>query len=224
MDKEKVVVLFSGGLDSSSLVGLMLHEGYNVIPLSINYGQRHARELHAAQQVLSHFNLEHKHVVVDALGLRPLLKGSSQTDDVDVPEGHYAAPSMKITVVPNRNMILISLATALALSENADAVGFAAHAGDHYIYPDCRPNFIYRMGKVMEIASEKPIRIIAPFQNLSKGEILKTVRDAGADVPFGLTFSCYKGEIKHCGVCGTCVERKEAFQKAGITDPTIYVA
>ncbi len=217
----KAVVLLSGGLDSSALLYATAKAGHEVFALSVHYGQRHERELHAAAAIAERAGVSHR--VVDLSLLKPILAGSSQTsDDVDVPEGHYADETMKLTVVPNRNMILISIAVAYAVSLKAPYVAYAAHAGDHAIYPDCRPEFITRIARAIEVCDYEPPILVAPYKHISKSQIVTEGTANG--VPFELTWSCYKGDVVHCGKCGTCVERREAFSLARIADPTVYSA
>jgi 7-cyano-7-deazaguanine synthase len=216
----KAVCLLSGGLDSTVLLGLTQDEGMEPIALSINYGQRHNRELVAAVEVARFYKVPH--FVVD-LGdaLRNILTGSALTDDIEVPEGHYAADNMAITVVPNRNAILLSLATALAVSRGAEVVRFAAHSGDHTIYPDCREEFVSPFSEAMEQGNRPAkVHVEAPFLHISKTDIVRLGYDIGA--PLGMTWSCYKGGERQCGRCGTCTERALAFKEAGVEDPTEY--
>lgn len=150
----KAVVLLSGGLDSSTLLYEAIAGGHEVLALSLHYGQRHARELEAAAKVATLAGVEHKQV--NLLPLLDVFAGadSSQVGNyVPVPTGHYADESMKRTIVPNRNMILLSIAAAFAISNNAKLVGYAAHAGDHPIYPDCRPEFAESFNKTVELAT-----------------------------------------------------------------------
>lgn len=216
--RDKVVVLHSGGLDSSVLLYHLRDQGLEVFPLSIWYGQRHARELEFASILAGHtFPSRH----VDLQELAEVLKGSSQTDsEVEVPEGHYAADNMSITVVPNRNMILFAVATAHAISLKARYVAYAAHAGDHAQYADCRPEFFNAIGHAIELCDYNAPQAKAPFIAWTKSDIVK--RGAELGVPFEATWSCYKGGLIHCGRCGTCVERAEAFHLAGVPDPTEY--
>jgi 7-cyano-7-deazaguanine synthase len=214
-----VVSLFSGGLDSTVLLFSLLDQGHDVIPLLVNYGQRHIRELEAASRICSMLGVTWQ--AADLRALAPLLTGSSQTSaDIPVPEGHYTDLSMKATVVPNRNMLMLSCAIACAVSQQAQAVAYAAHAGDHPIYPDCRPEFIAALAQAAQLCAWEPIQLLAPFQTMGKADIVRL----GADlhVPFAETWSCYKGGTVHCGRCGTDVERREAFVLAGIPDPTEY--
>ncbi len=216
----KAVVIYSGGMDSFTTLhrAINAHGVDEVAAFSLNYGQRHKKELLVAANVCKGLGIEH--VVHEAASLRELLGGSSLTSDQPVPEGHYAEPSMKQTVVPNRNMILLSLAIGFAVSIDADEVWTGMHAGDHAIYPDCRPEFVAAMHAVAQIANYKPVAIEAPFLMRSKGEILNW------GLAFGLTYhdtwTCYNGRTKPCGKCGACVERLEAFTLNNATDPVEY--
>jgi 7-cyano-7-deazaguanine synthase len=217
--KKKAIVLLSGGMDSTTLLYELLRSGYDVAALGINYGQRHVRELESAAAVAARAGVEYK--LLDLSSVKDFLAGSSQTSDIDVPEGHYADESMRITVVPNRNMILLSCAIGWAVSRNATVVAYAAHAGDHAIYPDCRLPFINALGEAAKLCHFYPVELFAPFASISKTDICR--RGFQLEVPYELTWSCYKGLDKHCGKCGTCTERREAFRDAGIvTDPTTY--
>lgn len=219
MKQSKTVLIYSGGIDSTVLLYDLLNSGYDVKALSVNYGQRHGKELDCAKSLCKQLNVEHH--VADLTALNPLLSGSSLTSPhVQVPEGHYEDESMKATVVPNRNMILLSIATGWAMSTGASSVSYAAHSGDRAIYPDCREEFADAMNGVMEIAGWDKVSLNRPFSSLAKADIVKLGDEL--DVPFEQTWSCYKGGQVHCGVCGTCVERREAFQLSGVTDPTIY--
>jgi 7-cyano-7-deazaguanine synthase len=215
----KAVILFSGGLDSTVLAQQLVQEKADVRLLSIHYGQRHHKELQHSTRIAQLLGLPHQ--ILDFSSLGKLLSGSSLTDDtVSLPEGHYAEESMKSTVVPNRNMILLSLAGGHALSIGFDTIAYAAHAGDHTIYPDCRPEFANAMETVLNLADWAPLRLHRPFVNLKKQDLVKLGHKMGA--PLNETWSCYAGRDLHCGKCGTCVERKEAFSLANIPDPTKY--
>jgi len=216
---KKWVLLYSGGLDSTVALFDLLARKDEVACLSIIYGQRHRKELELAAHITKTLGVQHQ--VIDLGALRPIMTGNSQTDSsVEVPEGHYTEESMKLTVVPNRNMIFLSVAMAAALSKNFDGVVYAAHGGDHAIYPDCRPEFVRAIQEVAKICDWKQLEVFAPFLAKTKSEIV--LRGMDLDVPFSKTWSCYKGGEKHCGKCGTCVERKEAFALAKVSDPTIY--
>jgi 7-cyano-7-deazaguanine synthase len=220
-----VVTTLSGGLDSVTLAHALAADGLDLIALSFHYGQRHAKELDRAARCAD--RLEAEHHVVDLRPVGALLTGSALTDSaVAVPEGHYTDVSMAATVVPNRNAIMLSVAVGVAVARRAGAVATAVHAGDHAIYPDCRPAFIDAIEHEARVANEGFIadgfRVLAPFLQLSKSEIVR--RGAALGVPFDETWSCYLGEDLHCGRCGTCVERREAFELAGVHDPTPYAA
>lgn len=215
----KVVLAYSGGLDSTVLLYWLRKTGVDVKCLSVDYNQRHITELNHGKRITDMLGVEHK--IVNLPGVRELLKGSSQTDfNVDVPEGHYAEESMKQTVVPNRNMLLLALCGAWAVSTKSDGVYYAAHAGDHAIYPDCRPEFVVAMGLALDLCDWHKLFLGVPFLGFSKSHIIEMGN--GLEVPFGMTWTCYKGGEKHCGKCGSCTERKEAFILAKVSDPTIY--
>jgi len=219
------ISIVSGGLDSVTMAYWLANEGYVQRLLSFDYGQRHVKELESAQRCADALNVAH--TVVDLHSVTPLLWGSSLTDlAVDVPDGHYAAPSMAATVVPNRNAIMLSIAYAAAIADGAYAVAMGVHTGDHFIYPDCRPDFIKRFAAMERVAAEGHIvegfRLLTPFLKVDKTEIARQAHLLG--VPIADTWSCYKGREVHCGQCGTCVERKEALHLAGVADPTEYMA
>lgn len=233
MSKEVVVV--SGGLDSTTLLYLARHcPGDNEIyAISFNYGQRHLKELDYARKSCGVLGVNHE--VVDLTNITKLLGagGSSLVSDAEVPDGHYAAENMKQTVVPNRNMIMASIAAGYAVAMDADRLWLGVHAGDHFIYPDCRPAFFNHLniavvlgnegfGKIPEIKNNDrlPSFVLTPFIHSTKNDIASEAVSLG--VPLEDTWSCYKGGINHCGRCGTCVERQEAIASTGVVDPTVY--
>lgn len=217
----RAVVVHSGGLDSTVLLAWARARGYDVLSLSVNYGQRHERELAHASAIADAIGVRHR--LVDLHALRYALPGSALTDaSVPVPHGHYEEESMKATVVPNRNMILLAVAIAVAVAEGAERVMYGAHAGDHAIYPDCRPDFYAAMQKAARLADWMPVELVAPFVQMTKAQIVETGHRLR--VPFEMTWSCYEGGDVHCGKCGTCVERREAFALANVYDPTRYRA
>lgn len=216
--KPKAVVIISGGLDSTVLL-YYVRQKFDVYALSFDYGQRHSKELGYAAYTCAQLGVEHD--IIDLCSLQGLLK-SSLTFAGEVPEGHYAADNMKATVVPNRNAIMLSIAYGYAISLGASTVFIGAHAGDHAIYPDCRPEFFASLTAVLQSANEwaPPVLIDPPFVYLSKQSIVEIGKAIG--VPFDETWSCYQGGKLHCGRCGTCVERAEAFALAKVDDPTVY--
>ncbi|MCC2605938.1 7-cyano-7-deazaguanine synthase QueC [Planctobacterium marinum] len=215
---QKVVVIYSGGMDSFTVLHKAIKDGYQVFPLSFDYGQRHKKELDYAARVCKQLNVHHK--IVDISAINQLIGGSSLTADIDVPEGHYAEESMKQTVVPNRNMILLSMAVGYAVSLEADKVYYGAHSGDHAIYPDCRPEFVQKMNDVSAIANYQPVEIYSPYLTVSKIDILTDGLKMGLD--YSQTWTCYNGREKACGKCGACQERLEAFEKNASSDPLEY--
>lgn len=217
----KVVAIFSGGMDSSTMLYQLLAQGHEVKAIGFDYGQRHAVELDAAKAIAARAGVAYE--TVDLRSLGPVIAGqSSQVNpDVEVPDGHYTEESMKATVVPNRNMIMLSVAVAHAISIDFDAIAYGAHAGDHTIYPDCRSEFVDAMKAVIGLCDWKQVELLTPFVAVSKSDIAKIGGEL--QVPFGMTWSCYKGGTTHCGTCGTCVERREAFELAGLEDPTSYL-
>ena len=215
---DSVVVIYSGGMDSFTLLHLARARGLKVHALSFNYGQRHVRELDVAAAVCQAEGIPHK--VIDIRAMSEVMSGSSLTSDIEVPEGHYEEDTMKATVVPNRNMILLSLATGYAVTTGAGAVWYGAHGGDHAIYPDCRPESVEKMDAVCRVANYEPVGIEAPFMAMDKGQILAEGLKLGLD--YSQTWTCYNGRDKACGRCGSCVERLEAFAANGVTDPLAY--
>ena len=215
----KTVLIYSGGLDSTVLLYHLRAAGQSVHALSVNYGQRHACELDHAADICRILQLPNP--VADLSAIQPLIAGSSLTSaDIEVAEGHYTEESMKSTVVPNRNMILLSIAAGHALSIGAQQIAYAAHSGDHAIYPDCRNEFADAMAEAIRLCDWSTVELSRPFVDWTKADIVR--RGAELNLPFEKTWSCYKGGEIHCGRCGTCIERREAFDLAGIADPTTY--
>lgn len=215
----KAVVIYSGGMDSYTLLNrVRQQEGLTPLALTFNYGQRHVREIEVAAAVCRQLGVHHQ--VIDLRAILPLLSGSSLTDDLPIPEGHYEDDSMRSTVVPNRNMILLSLAIGYAVSQGASRVFYGAHGGDHAIYPDCRPEFVARMNDVAAVANYEAVAIEAPYLHWNKAQILGDGLTMGLD--YSQSWTCYNGRAKACGKCGSCVERLEAFASHGLSDPLPY--
>lgn len=214
------IVICSGGLDSVTLAHKTAAERRLAALLSFDYGQRHVKEIESARACAARLGVPHR--VVDLRGVGAALSGSALTDDVDVPDGHYAEDTMKITIVPNRNAIMLAVAFGMAAAQKAGAVAAAVHGGDHFIYPDCRPGFIAAFQAMQDHALEgvAEVNLWTPYVQGSKADIVADGAHLG--VPFAETWSCYKGGLRHCGRCGTCVERREAFHLAGVADPTAY--
>ena len=216
----KTIVICSGGLDSVSLAHVLAAEGRLAALVSFDYGQRHRKELDFAARAATRLGVPFH--LIDMRGIGAALTGSALTDDLDVPDGHYAEDTMRITVVPNRNAIMLTIAFGVAAAQGAEAVATAVHGGDHFIYPDCRPAFTDAFQVMQDAALDgyANVRLRTPYVNRSKGDIVADGARVGT--PFAETWSCYKGGEVHCGRCGTCVERREAFDLAGVPDPTDY--
>lgn len=216
MEKNSLIIV-SGGMDSITL----LHYRKEQISLAVtfDYGSNHNRREteYAAYHCKS---LDIEHIVIPLSFIHDYFKSSLLQGADAIPEGHYTAENMKSTVVPFRNGIMLAVACGIAESRGLDRVLIANHNGDHAIYPDCRENFITAMGKAMEAGTYEHISIDAPFTDISKTDIALIGKRLGID--YSKTYSCYKGGEKHCGKCGTCVERKEALRNAGIEDTTEY--
>jgi len=221
----KVVSVVSGGMDSVTLAYYQHYQlGWDQLLVSFNYGQRHRKELEYA--ALAAHALGTEHLVVDISFMAGLIPTSSLTGEVEVPDGHYAEDSMRATVVPNRNAMMLNIAAAVAIARGFDGIATGVHAGDHFIYPDCRPEFIMALQDTLRIGNEgfcSPGFIVhAPFLHSTKAAIARKAFECG--VPLEATWSCYKGGDVHCGSCGTCFERREAIREAGVEDPTVYAS
>lgn len=220
MEKNKIVVIFSGGLDSTTLMYEAMERGMIVTSaISFNYGQRHSKELEFAKATCAKFGIKHHLIDLSQTGLvealstsdTSLLAGASN----EVPDGHYTNLTMKATVVPNRNMIMLSIAGGIAVAEGANNVATGVHSGDHFIYPDCRPGFVAAASEALLQGNEgfgNLQGIIAPFIDGDKTDIAFLALQL--NLPFEESWSCYKGGEIHCGRCGTCVERLEAIHDA----------
>lgn len=214
--KDGIIVL-SGGMDSVT----MLHEFASEIKVAVSfdYGSKHnAKEIPFAALHCQQLGIQH--IVIPLDFMTRYFKSSLLMGGEDIPEGNYDDENMKSTVVPFRNGIMLSVAAGLAESHGLKRLFIANHFGDHAIYPDCRAGFIKAMSEAVSEGTYEHIRIEAPYTGISKTDIAK--RGAKLGINYAETWSCYKGGEKHCGKCGTCMERKEAFREAGLIDPTIY--
>lgn len=217
MAEKKSLIIVSGGMDSVTL----LHDRKEQIAFAVtfDYGSNHnKREAEYAAYHCQQLGIEH--IVIPLAFIKEYFKSSLLEGADAVPEGHYQDENMKSTVVPFRNGIMLAIACGLAESRDLKAVLIANHAGDHAIYPDCRATFISSMSEAMAYGTYRNVTIEAPYTGISKTDIAKIGKQLGID--YSKTYSCYKGGEKHCGKCGTCVERKEALRDAGIEDPTEY--
>ncbi|MCA0994034.1 7-cyano-7-deazaguanine synthase QueC [Alloyangia pacifica] len=216
----KTIVICSGGLDSVSLAHMVAARHDLTRLVSFDYGQRHAKELDFAKAAAERLGVPFHRIDMRTIGAA--LTGSALTSDIDVPDGHYAEETMRITVVPNRNAIMLAIAFGVAAANGDEAVATAVHGGDHFIYPDCRPGFTRAFETMQRHALDgyAGVSLYTPFVERTKADIV--TEGAKHGTPFAQTWSCYKGGETHCGRCGTCVERREAFHLAGVADPTIY--
>lgn len=211
---KKYLLVLSGGMDSVT----MLHEYRDIIAAAVTfqYGSNHnKREAHFARLNCEKLGVEW--IEIDLTFMARHFKSSLLEGAEAIPEGHYEDENMRSTVVPFRNGIMLAVAAGLAESRELDGVMIANHSGDHAIYPDCRPEFIRSMGQAIADGTYEHLELLAPYTSISKGEIALRGKKLGVD--YALTYSCYKGGEKHCGKCGTCVERAEALKYAGITLP-----
>ena len=214
--KDSILIL-SGGMDSTTL--LYDQQERIAAAVTFDYGSKHnAREIPFARLHCERLGIEH--LVIPLGFMSQYFESSLLEGGAEIPEGHYADDNMKSTVVPFRNGIMLSIAIGLAESRGLKHVMMANHGGDHTIYPDCRPEFVNAMSEAARTGTFPGITLLCPFTNLTKGQIAARGRDLGID--YAETWSCYKGQEKHCGKCGTCVERQEALAEAGIVDPTDY--
>ena len=215
------VVLCSGGMDSVVALHWAAREHTVVGVASFDYGAKHNhREIPFAAEHAAALGVRHETIALDFINrlfASDLLKSGGE-----IPEGHYEAANMKQTVVPFRNGIMLAIAAGWAESIGAEGLVIAAHGGDHAIYPDCREDFMRAMGEAMTLGTYARVRLLRPFITLSKAQIASEGGRLGVD--FARTWSCYKGVAVHCGKCGTCVERREAFAHAGLADPTVYAS
>lgn len=216
--KQSALVVCSGGVDSVTALYWAQRRYSRVEAVTFDYGSNHNKRERAGLRAIC--NDTGVDLTVVKLPLGRYFKSSLLSGADAIPEGHYAADNMKSTVVPFRNGIMLAFAAGLAESNGLDAIVLGNHAGDHTIYPDCRREFIDGMAEAVKAGTWKRIKVVSPFCDVTKADIVKVGARLG--VPLGKTYSCYKGRKHHCGKCGTCVERREAFELAGVPDPTIY--
>jgi len=222
MDEEKLcVVLFSGGLDSTTLLYYVnkVLKREEVYGLSFNYGQRHLKELEYAKYHGDLLCVEHK--IVDMSSVFNVFNKTSSllNKDVEMPQEHYTHENQKVTVVPNRNMIMLSIAVGYAESLNIDEVYYSPHANDMTTYPDCRPDFVESINKTSQLATYNKVKIFAPSVNKYKSDLVRLGTELKID--YSKTWSCYEGGEKPCLKCATDLERTEAFLKNNIKDPLL---
>lgn len=227
----KAVIILSGGLDSTTCMGMAKEAGYELFPLSFDYGQRHRIELENASQVAQFYGVQDRHRIVQ-LGFWRDFGGSALTDEsIAVPTAHEEDAASQetdipVTYVPGRNLLFLSIATSFAEVMEAEAIYIGVNALDYSGYPDCRPEFIAKVEEVIALATKvgvegKGISIKTPLISLTKADIIREGNRLG--VPYELTTSCYNGKAEACGDCDSCRLRLKGFADAGLTDPIPYV-
>ena len=215
--KKDTVIILSGGMDSVTL--LYDQQERIALAVSFDYGSKHnGREIPFARLHCERLGIPH--IVIPLDFMTKYFKSSLLEGGEEIPEGHYADENMKSTVVPFRNGIMLSIAVGIAESNDLRFVMMANHAGDHTIYPDCTPQFVDAFDEAARAGTFVKVGLLSPFTNWTKTDIARRGKELG--INYAETWSCYKGEEKHCGKCGTCVERREALSEAGIEDPTAY--
>lgn len=230
------VVSFSGGMDSATLLHQQLElarrKNKTVQAIGFYYASKHnPYELRAAKAMAAELGV--KYDIIDIQSIAAHLQSNLLLSGGAIPEGHYEASNMTQTVVPGRNSIFLAILLGIAQSVKAEQVTIGAHSGDHVIYPDCRPEYLRLMGRVIEEASEGTVRLSTPFMYMNKTSILELSYRGGANdgttfaplnVDFAKTRTCYKDTLIPCGVCGSCQERLAAFAELGIPDPSPYIS
>jgi len=216
----KVVVLLSGGMDSVTSLYDAAKAHDVMAAVSFHYGSKHNdREIPFARWHAVQLGLPYTRIPLDFIASS--FASDLLTSGGEIPKGHYEEDSMKKTVVPFRNGIMLSIAAGYAESIGAEGLVIAAHAGDHAIYPDCREAFLRAMAEAVRAGTYAEVKLLRPFVTMTKADIARRGFELGVD--YAKTWSCYVGGETHCGECGTCVERREAFLLAGIPDPTPYL-
>ena len=223
---KKIVIGLSGGMDSTTLLGMLLEQGYEVHCCNFQYGSKHnVYERQSFVNIIDWYEAQGFSVIPHYFDLRGVFSNFSSNlllSGGEIPEGHYKEESMKTTVVPGRNTIFASIMIGLAETINAVGIALGVHSGDHHIYPDCREDYIIRLNMMVKSATENKVIVITPLLSLDKTSILKRGYALTPPVPYFLTRTCYKNQQLSCGKCGSCVERLEAFANVKIIDPICY--
>lgn len=203
------VIILSGGMDSATLLADLTSSENTIHVISFNYGQKHVKELDCAKKLVEYYGLRENHRIIDMSWMGKLFGYGSLVGNESMPYGMYDGENMKSTIVPNRNMIMLGIAAGYAISIGEQDIYYAAHQGDHTIYPDCRPDFVDAMNNVLKEGNWEKVNIVAPYIEISKSDIVGLGIEM--EVPYELTWSCYEGGDRPCLRCGTCMERTEAF-------------
>ena len=223
---QKIVIGLSGGMDSATLLGLLLEQGAEVHCCHFQYGSKQNKyEQEAVANILQYYRGKEYPIRIHPINLEKvfcLFSSNLLLSGEEIPEGHYESESMKKTVVPGRNTIFSSIMLGLAESIEADYIGLGVHSGDHHIYPDCRKEYIKSLDTTLYLASDRKVQVITPLIDDDKASILFKGFKLDPPVPYHLTRTCYKDQLLACGKCGSCRERLEAFSKVGIKDPIQY--
>ena len=221
---KSIIIALSGGLDSATLLGSLLQQGFSVDCVTFIYGSKHNQyEINAAKNVVGYFETKGYpvyHSIIDLSAIFGFFDSALLNQGEKIPEGHYQAESMKRTVVPCRNLIFISILAGIAESRGIPLVGIGTHAGDHFIYPDCRIEFNKSTDTTIYLATDKKVSLVTPLDISEKQQVL--LQAISTETPHWLTRTCYKAQEKSCGVCGSCVERLEAFSNLNLTDTIDY--
>jgi 7-cyano-7-deazaguanine synthase len=213
--KNKCIIVLSGGIDSSTVAYWAKKQGYNIFAITFRYGQIATKEIECAQKIAEKLEIPIK--VIDLSTLKEIFTGVTSLCDETIPMTSNFSQSI---IVPFRNAIFLSVAVAYAVSIGANRIFYGAQGSDEQFYPDCRKEFYKTFEKTARLGTNKEILVEAPFNNISKSDIIKIGTELG--VPFNLTWSCYLNGQKHCGTCESCINRKKAFNEAGLPDPTEY--
>lgn len=215
------VLIMSGGVDSTTLLWYLMERYEEIHVITYCYGQRHGKEVEHAKKIVEKAREKAKinHTIADISCIRNLIAKGALTGEEEVPEGFYTDESQRVTIVPNRNMILLAIAVGYAVKVGEREVYYAAHKSDYAIYPDCRKEFVKALDTAVYLATDRGVEVKAPFVDMTKAEIVKLGLKLG--VPYELTWSCYRGEERPCLKCGTCLERTEAFLLNGVKDPAL---
>jgi 7-cyano-7-deazaguanine synthase len=214
----KILQIFSGGMDSTALLYDFINQGHEVETIWFDYGQKHKKEQLYAKEICNTLKVKLSEVNLEQIN--KFLTNSSLSGDKEVPDVHYEDEQAISTIVPNRNMMMLSIAVAKAINDKFDAVAFGCHYGDRVVYPDCRIEYTSALQTAIYLADRHLVKLLTPFIDITKADIV-TIGEKNK-VPWTKTWTCYKGLEKHCGKCPTCIERREAFHLAKVQDPTEY--